>query len=285
MMPQPPYSPDLAPWDFFLFPKLKRPMKGRRYATLDEIKRASKEELKKIFLKWFEDWKNRWHKCIISHGDYFEGDKLDFPSLDDFFTKGYETRAEVTDLNNKGISLLANEYLDFKTSSGRVDILSSGNMESYYYMFSSLKVARIRSSPVKKTIGLLKNFKLNFVGHSGAWHGAIATIEENPGSHVWGLVWELPIEEIYKLDNQEVDYQKIYVDIETESGVLKCFSYQLIGKPSGMPSSIYKAVIIKGSNQHNFPEEYRKSLMNIQDNGYTGKVDIPINLEEIKDIL
>ncbi|UYV72043.1 hypothetical protein LAZ67_9001628 [Cordylochernes scorpioides] len=30
MMPQPPYSPDLAPCDFFLFPKLKRPMKGRR---------------------------------------------------------------------------------------------------------------------------------------------------------------------------------------------------------------------------------------------------------------
>ncbi|UYV84371.1 hypothetical protein LAZ67_X001959 [Cordylochernes scorpioides] len=59
MMPQPPYSPDLAPCDFFLFPKLKRPMKGRRYATLDEIKTASKEELKKIFkndfLKYFED--------------------------------------------------------------------------------------------------------------------------------------------------------------------------------------------------------------------------------------
>ncbi|UYV64394.1 hypothetical protein LAZ67_3000512 [Cordylochernes scorpioides] len=83
MMPQPLYSPDLAPCDFFLFPKLKRPMKGRRYATLDEIKTASKEELKKIFknfkndfLKCFEDWKNRWHKCIISHGDYFEGDKI-----------------------------------------------------------------------------------------------------------------------------------------------------------------------------------------------------------------
>ncbi|UYV75253.1 hypothetical protein LAZ67_12003104 [Cordylochernes scorpioides] len=49
MMPQPPYSPDLAPCDFFLFPKLKMPMKGRRYSTLDEIKTTSKEELKKIF--------------------------------------------------------------------------------------------------------------------------------------------------------------------------------------------------------------------------------------------
>ena len=41
MMPQPPYSPDLAPCDFFLFPKLKRPMKGRRYATIEEMKTAS----------------------------------------------------------------------------------------------------------------------------------------------------------------------------------------------------------------------------------------------------
>ncbi|KAG5329351.1 GVQW3 protein, partial [Acromyrmex charruanus] len=67
MMPQPPYSPDLAPCDFFLFPKLKRLMKGRRYATIEEIKTASKEELNKItkndFLKCFEDWKKRWHKC------------------------------------------------------------------------------------------------------------------------------------------------------------------------------------------------------------------------------
>ncbi|XP_014478529.1 PREDICTED: uncharacterized protein LOC106746438 [Dinoponera quadriceps] len=45
-MPQPPYSPDLAPCDFFLFPKLKRPMKGRRFATIEEIKAASLEELK-----------------------------------------------------------------------------------------------------------------------------------------------------------------------------------------------------------------------------------------------
>ena len=81
MMPQPPYSPDLAPCDFLLFPKLKRNMKGRRYATIDEIKAASKEELNKItkndFLKCFEDWKKRLHKCIISDGDYSEGDKID----------------------------------------------------------------------------------------------------------------------------------------------------------------------------------------------------------------
>ena len=46
-----------------------------------EPRPKSKEELNKItkndFLKCFEDWKKPWHKCIISGGDYFEGDKID----------------------------------------------------------------------------------------------------------------------------------------------------------------------------------------------------------------
>ncbi|UYV84067.1 hypothetical protein LAZ67_X001053 [Cordylochernes scorpioides] len=99
MIPQPPYSPDLAPCDFFLFPKLKRPMKRRRYATLDEIKTASKEELKKFFfidfLKCFEDRKNRWHKCIISHGDYFEVDKI--ANYENEFIEGFRPLQPVFD--------------------------------------------------------------------------------------------------------------------------------------------------------------------------------------------
>ena len=38
IMTQPPYSPDLKPGDFFLFPKLKTPIKGKRFATIEEIK-------------------------------------------------------------------------------------------------------------------------------------------------------------------------------------------------------------------------------------------------------
>ena len=41
IMPQPPCSPDLASCDFFLFPRLKRLMKGRRFATIEEIKTES----------------------------------------------------------------------------------------------------------------------------------------------------------------------------------------------------------------------------------------------------
>jgi len=38
VVPHPPYSPDLAPADFFLFPKLTTTLKGRRFQTIDESK-------------------------------------------------------------------------------------------------------------------------------------------------------------------------------------------------------------------------------------------------------
>jgi hypothetical protein len=37
----PPYSPDLAPADFFLFPKMKMQLKGHRFHTVAEIQRES----------------------------------------------------------------------------------------------------------------------------------------------------------------------------------------------------------------------------------------------------
>ena len=43
IMPQPPYSMHWAPADFLLFPKLKIPMKGKHFATIEELKDKSKQ--------------------------------------------------------------------------------------------------------------------------------------------------------------------------------------------------------------------------------------------------
>ncbi|KAK8375413.1 hypothetical protein O3P69_008332 [Scylla paramamosain] len=48
VLEQPPYSPDLAPCDFFLFPKLKEVMKGTRFDDADDIKKAVTTELRSI---------------------------------------------------------------------------------------------------------------------------------------------------------------------------------------------------------------------------------------------
>lgn len=48
IVPQPPYSPDLAPADFSLFPKLEKPLRGHRFNSIDEIQPESKKVLKAI---------------------------------------------------------------------------------------------------------------------------------------------------------------------------------------------------------------------------------------------
>ena len=70
---QPPYSPDLAPCDFWLFPKLR----CCRYETIEEMKEAvtkvidtlKHEDVHGAFQKLFE----RYNKCIAVGGDYLEG--------------------------------------------------------------------------------------------------------------------------------------------------------------------------------------------------------------------
>ena len=42
---QPPYSPDLVPCHFWLFPKLKSPLKGKRFQTIDEIQENTMRQL------------------------------------------------------------------------------------------------------------------------------------------------------------------------------------------------------------------------------------------------
>jgi hypothetical protein len=43
--PHPPYSPDLAPRDFFLLPEIKLKLKGRRFDTIEEIQAESQRVL------------------------------------------------------------------------------------------------------------------------------------------------------------------------------------------------------------------------------------------------
>ncbi|ETN77452.1 hypothetical protein NECAME_11025 [Necator americanus] len=43
IVPQPPYSPDLAPSDFWLLPKLKKPLRIHGFISIEKIKTAPKK--------------------------------------------------------------------------------------------------------------------------------------------------------------------------------------------------------------------------------------------------
>ena len=75
-VPHCPYSPDLAPCDFCLFPKL-RELRGRCYETIEEMKVAVTKVIDTLiqedFHGAFQKLLERCNKCITAGGDYFEG--------------------------------------------------------------------------------------------------------------------------------------------------------------------------------------------------------------------
>jgi transposase len=79
VLQHPLYSPDLSPLDLFLFPQLKKTLKGRWHENIKAIQAAATIELtaipKKAFTSCFQDLPKRWQRCIDCWGDYFEGDR------------------------------------------------------------------------------------------------------------------------------------------------------------------------------------------------------------------
>ena len=73
-----PYSPHLAPCDFWLFPKLKEKLRGCCYETTEELKEAvtkvidtlTQEDFHGAFQKLLE----RYNMCIAAGGDYIDED-------------------------------------------------------------------------------------------------------------------------------------------------------------------------------------------------------------------
>ena len=79
VLPHPPYSPDLAPCDFFLFPRVKKHLAGKRYTSRESVGSAVYQCMKGIptedYENAFKRWIHRLKLCVSNNGDYFEGMK------------------------------------------------------------------------------------------------------------------------------------------------------------------------------------------------------------------
>jgi hypothetical protein len=64
----------MAPCDFWLFHKFKRPLKGTRFQTREDIMAATTAELNAIPKEAFSACFQQWEKCVESQGNYVEGD-------------------------------------------------------------------------------------------------------------------------------------------------------------------------------------------------------------------
>ena len=77
VLPHPPYSPDMIPPDFVLFPKLKINMRGMRFSTLEDLSASVTRRVRKLNsstdLTGIMDLPKRWDAVIRQKGDYTEG--------------------------------------------------------------------------------------------------------------------------------------------------------------------------------------------------------------------
>ena len=69
----PPYSPDLSPYDFFLFPRLKKMFSGNKNTSRSSLGSAIYQCLQQIakedYLSAFRDWVKRLQKCVSVKGN------------------------------------------------------------------------------------------------------------------------------------------------------------------------------------------------------------------------
>jgi hypothetical protein len=68
----------LAPNDFWLFPKMKFTLKGRKFRATEDIQKECDDGTEsystKGVPKMFPTWQHRWAKCLGAKGEYLEGD-------------------------------------------------------------------------------------------------------------------------------------------------------------------------------------------------------------------
>ena len=75
-MSHPPYSPDLAPNDFFIYPYVKNRMRGQRFSTPDEAVYAFRKHVLEIpqseWQKCLDSCFKHMQKCIQLNEKYFD---------------------------------------------------------------------------------------------------------------------------------------------------------------------------------------------------------------------
>ena len=81
LIPHPAYSPDLAPSDFFLFPNLKKDVRGLHFWSDEEVVTAVEEWVNEKDLDFFSSGlmalQHCWSKCIILESNYIEKIEVD----------------------------------------------------------------------------------------------------------------------------------------------------------------------------------------------------------------
>ena len=142
--------------------------------------------------------------------------------------------------------------------------MASGSTVIYFAYGSNMKTSRLQSRvPSAKALGRARLLGKRLVCDKQSKDGSgKANLETSAGHLVWGVLFEIDLSELGKLDRAEGGYQRAELRILDEDGnPLKAHTYKstkLTDDP--VPYDWYKQLIIDGAREHHLPGEYIATL-------------------------
>jgi hypothetical protein len=121
---------------------------------------------------------------------------------------------------------------------------------------------RAPHSPMAGT-GWLDGWRLAFGGEDLGWEGALATVVEEAGSHVFTVLYDLTDLDEHALDAWEGAlgvYEKIRVRIHTLDGDKLAWLYVLNAFEGGLPSARYLGIMADAAEAAGAPDDYVRDL-------------------------
>ena len=122
---------------------------------------------------------------------------------------------------------------------------------------------RCPHSPVYGT-GWLEGWRLTFGGEDLGWEGALATLVQSPGEHVFVGLYDVTEEDAKSLDAWEgADnglYRKLRVRVHRLEGDKLVWIYVLNGYEGGLPSARYLGVLAQAAEDAGAPADYVAAL-------------------------
>ena len=118
-------------------------------------------------------------------------------------------------------------------------------------------------SPTAGT-GWIIGWRLTFGGEELGWEGSVATLVEDPDSHVFVALYDVPSQDEVLLDSWEgADtglYRKTRLRVHTLEGDVLAWVYVLDAFEGGLPSALYLSLLSDAAECAGAPDEYVAEL-------------------------
>jgi len=147
-------------------------------------------------------------------------------------------------------------------------------MELYFAYGSNMNPGQLKQWQITYANcqrAILQDHKLAFTRYSAKWQGGVADIIESKGDIVEGVLYEMTVKGLEKLDEKEGVHSGAYrrKNISVEAGRSErttAITYEVVNKQAEFipPSEEYMNIVIKGAEINGLSEAYIEGLKSVQ---------------------